>query len=245
MKKLAIFLVIITVLATFKSSVVVRAKEENFTYARIITDDCAFYSDASLKIIKFYLPKTYAVKIVSVGTECSRVVYMDDALFCPACEGYVKNVCLSFLDETPNVISPSVKLTAETDEVIFADSALTQPKAVISAQNTGVYYGKLTVGATDYIYVYINGYIGYMRNDCFQEFDVPENIIVAPNLPDDIKPDEESTISVKEDPLKEQNFSTAETLIVAVLVIAGLSILFLVIGKNSRDKNEKTYFDED
>lgn len=251
MKKLVLFAALVTAYVIFTIFTILpkiltaHAKEENFSYAQVIADDCAFYSDASLKIVRFYLPKTYAVKIVSIGTESSRVIYMDDSLSCPFTEGYVKNVCLSFLKEAPKTVSPMVKLTVNCDEVIFADSFLSQPKAVITALESGFYYGELTIGATSYVYLYISGYVGYMRKDCFNDYTIPENPIFLETQPEISTNDSESS-HVKIDSEKEkQNFSTAETLIVAVIVIAGLSVLFLVISKNSQNKVEKTYFEDE
>lgn len=249
MKKPVLFAALVTtcliflIFTTLPKSLSVRAKEENFSYAQVIADDCAFYSDASLKIVRFYLPKTYAVKIVSIGTECSRVIYMDDAFYCPFTEGYVKNVCLSFLNEAPKTISPTVKLTVNCDEVIFADSFISQPKAVITALESGFYYGEITIGAASYVYLYISGYVGYMRKDCFNDYAIPENPVILETPPEiPTNNTESSYVTVYSE---KQNFSTAETLIVAVIVIAGLSVMFLVISKNSRNKDEKTYFEDE
>lgn len=239
--------IIILLFTRLPKTLSANAKEENFSYAQVIADDCAFYSDASLKIVRFYLPKTYAVKIVSIGTECSRVIYMDDAFSCPFTEGYVKNVCLSFLNDTPKTISPTVKLTVNCDEVIFADTFLSQPKAVITALESGYYYGELTIGAVSYVYLYISGYVGYMRKDCFNGYTIPENLIIVETPPETptTDSDSESTLLKADTEKEKQNFSAAETLIVAVIVIAGLSGLFLIISKNSQNKGEKTYFEDE
>ncbi len=240
MKKLAILLAILISFGATLPQISVKAEDLSGTYARIVTNDCAFFSDASLKIVKFYLPETYAVKIVSVGAECSRVVYMDGSFLYPMAEGYVKNICLSFLDEEPAVIYPSVSLTVISDEVIFGDTGLSQPKAVIPAGSNASYYGNIKLGGNDYEYVYVNGYIGYMRKDCFAPFTVPLNELpVEPPIEDF----DSSTGSPKpENP--QGNFSTSEILVIAVIVIAGLSLMFFVL-KPTKEKPKTGFNDDD
>ncbi len=239
MKKLAILLAILISFGAALPLISVKAEDLSGTYARIVTGDCAFFSDASLKIVKFYLPETYAVKIVSVGAECSRVVYMDGSFQYPMAEGYVKNICLSFLDEEPSVVYPSVSLTVIADEVIFGDIGLSQPKAVIPAGSSASYYGDIKLGGNEYEYVYINGYIGYMRKDCFAPFTVPLNEIpVEP--PIELN---SSTTSQKTDN-PQSDFSTSEILIIAVIVIAGLSLMFFVL-KPVKEKPQKGFNDDD
>lgn len=44
-------------------------------WARILNDNTPFYADYDCTILKFYLPKTYFVKVVSTGEDATRVIY--------------------------------------------------------------------------------------------------------------------------------------------------------------------------
>ncbi len=237
MKKLAL---ILAILISVSHMPLVRANAENLSgsYARIVADDCAFFSDASLKIVKFYLPKTYCVKIVSVGAECSRVVYMDGNLSCPMAEGYVKNVYLSFLDEEPEVIYPALNLASVCDEVIFGDTTLSKPKAVIPVGSSAVFYGAMNINGNEYEYVYVNGYVGYMRKECFAPFNLP--LLEIPVKPPDSA---SSTDTAPDDKEIKSDFTTPEVLIIAVIVIAGLSLVFFML-KPTKEKSQKGFNDD-
>lgn len=244
MKKLAIiFTIIIFITVTKFNTRQILVKAEPFTseYAQIVTDDCAFYADASLKIVKIYLPKSYSVKIISVGVSCSRVAYMDDSNLYPALEGYVLNVCLNFLDEKPETVYPSLTLTTKYDEVIFGDVNATIPKTVIAEGTSVKYYGEISIEGIIYEYVYTNGFIGYMRKDCFLSFFLPENPIInnEPLLPD-IGEFESSALSQTIADGEKQKFDVSEILIVAVIVVAGLILIFFLLKPGKDDKKNQT-----
>lgn len=217
----------------------VRAIDNAFPYAKIVTDDCAFYSDASLKIVKFYLTKSYAVKVVAVGSEASRVVYMDGNYAYPSAEGYVKNVCIEFLDAMPDVLYPDVNLFVTCDEVIFTDSNLSQPKAVIPKGSSAKFYGELSINGYGYVYAYVNGYVGYMRKDGFTPYTVPvfEEIVIPPDIDEPISDATSETNKTE----NHNDFSVTEVIIVIAVVIVGLLLIFFILksnGENHGDKND-------
>lgn len=217
-----------------------------FNYAKVISEGCAFYSDASLKIVKFIIPKSYSVKIVSTGAEYSHVVYMDKSNLCPASEGYVKNVYLEFLDKTPDVIYPNVNLTVVTDDVVFADNKLSTPKAVIQSGSIAAFYGELTISGFDYVYVYVNGYVGYMRKDCFANFDVPiyEEVIEIPSdiLQGDTANGNDTTVDTN---TKNDDLSISEIIVIAAIVLVGLLLVFFVIKSNGGNNGNNSAFEDD
>lgn len=247
MKKLAILLsFFIFITATFHGFDFKRVFAESYVgrYAQVISDDCAFYSDASMKIVKFYIPKTYCVKIVSVGIESSRAVYLDDIPNLPKAEGYVLNVCLNFLEEKPDVTYPEISLTTISDEVIFGDLELKKPKAVIDAGSTANFYGEILVGSDTYEYVYVNGYVGYMRKGSFSSFNIPENPVIVKTPDLDVDKDTESSF-LNEHENGDKNLKVSEILIIAVMVVAGLTLIFFILKPNKDLKKDEIGFSDD
>lgn len=247
MKKLAIILsFFIFTAATCQGVFLKRAYAENYVgrYAQVISDDCAFFSEASLKIVKFYIPKSYCVKIVSVGVESSRAVYLDDTSNLPKAEGYVLNVCLNFLDEKPDVCYPEILLTVISDEVIFGDFELKKPKAVIGAGSTANFYGETLIGSDTYEYVYVNGYVGYMRKAGFSPFSIPENPIIVKTPNEVLDKDTESSFTHEREN-GDKNLKVSEVLIIAVMVVAGLTLIFFILKPNKDQKRDEIGFSDD
>lgn len=243
MKRFCLVIVVILLFNTLPSVKPVSALDNAFDYAKIVTDDCAFYSDASLKIVKFYLTKSYAVKVVSVGGEASRVVYMDGNYAYPSAEGYVKNVCLEFLDATPDVLYPDVNLFCTSDEVLFTDSGLSQPKAVIPKGSSAKFYGELSINGYDYVYTYVNGYVGYMRKDGFSPFVVPvfEEIVIPPIVDEPIS----ETKTEQNSNGNFDDFSVTEIIIVIAVVVVGLLLIFFILKSNGGNNGSKNDFEDD
>lgn len=149
-----------------------RARADEVKFAMVVSDDAAFYADAGCEIIKFYLPKSYFVKVVSAYGDVSRVIYMDDGSDYPMREGYVKTVDLDFSFASPSAPYPSVTLTACSDEVLFSGTDKSQPKTVIASGSHATYYGSITVSGEKLLYVYANGFIGYVRESGFAPYEV-------------------------------------------------------------------------
>lgn len=206
-------------------------------YGQIVTEDCCFYADASLKIVKFILPYSYYVKIVSVGTEASRVVYRSEDQTCPSAEGYVKNVCLGFNEVLPDSLYPEPTLRLKTDEVVFGDKSLTSPKAVVVAGSSARYYGEIKIDGSDYLYVYVNGYVGYVRKDGFISFDIPLNKVEL--LPDDNDDKTENSSTEKLYEETEKNFSPSEIIVVAVIIVVGLTLLVFALKPSDKRRSER------
>lgn len=240
-KKIIIpFLIIFVIFTNFNYSVIA-TNAETVEYAQAVTDDCAFYSDASLKIVKFILPYSYFVKIISVGAEASRVIYYSEDLSCPPAEGYVKNVCLNFVEKSQNVLNFPPIITLKTDEVIFGDAKLSSPKAVITEGSSAKFYGELKIEGTVYLYVYVNGFIGYVRKDGFNNYEVIKNeILLKPE--DDDKSDVVSFFE-SEDNKDYKKLDTAEIIVVAVIIVTSLTLI--VFAVKSTSKNTYKRLDDD
>lgn len=211
-------------------------------YARVITDDCALYADQSLKVIKYIIPETYCVKLTSVGTETSRVTYMDGNSLVPCSEGYVKNINLHFLDETPETIYPDITLTTTGNAVLFTDTALTNPKTVIETGVTGTYYGEITILGASYVYVYINGYAGYVRKDGFASFTVPEVVFEVEPDPDTDQSDDSTGETVQN---TANTFSESEIIVAGALIITGLIVMFFILKPQDKNGGRKPFDDGD
>ena len=218
----------------------ITAKAETYEYAQVVTDDCAFYSDASLKFVKFILPYSYYVKIISVGAETSRVIYLDDDFSCPPAEGYVKNVCLNFTLTPESALYPKTLVSLKTDEVIFGDLSLKTPKAVISAGSQAKFYGEIKTEGVNYLYVFVNGYVGYIRKDGFFSYVLPVNEI---SLTIENEDNDEQSFSITEDNDTKQKFKTSEVIIVAVIIIVGLTLIVFALKPNSKKSYKQ--FDDD
>ena len=246
MKKFALVTLIIILLIEIPMSRVNALCDVTQTdYARIIDEDCPFYADPSLKIVKFYIPENYYVKIVSVGVEASRVIYMDQNSTTPLSEGYVKNLYLSFEDLKGNTIYPEITLTTISDTVIFTDTALDKPKAVLQQGVNAVFYGIIFLQGVEYVYVYSNGYIGYVRRDAFEPFDIPINYVepvAPPQSNDSTNQSSDTTLSPNANNKNTESFGAQQVIVIAVMIIGALSLIFLILRPEK--SNSKTRFFE-
>ncbi|MBR4419611.1 MAG: hypothetical protein IKT32_01910 [Clostridia bacterium] len=150
-----------------------KVKASEIKWARIVSDKTPFYSDYSCSMIKFYLPKTYFLKVVNAGNDLTRVIYMDDSDELPFREGYVKTCDLELFDGVPQNPYPEIEIQLLSDEVLFADSNKQYPKTVLSANSTAIYYGELDQNGESFYYIYSNGYLGYARKNAFKPFEIP------------------------------------------------------------------------
>ncbi|MBR2932820.1 MAG: hypothetical protein IKC33_00740 [Clostridia bacterium] len=249
MKKLAVISLIIFIFSFLPCvSRTAFCDEIPTSYARITSDDCPFFADPSLKIIKFYIPKNYYVKIVSVGTESSRVIYMDGNTDCPLSEGYVKNVYLSFEELKGITIYPEITVYTTCDEVIFTDTDLEKPKAVLIAGTSAIFYGTLNIEGVEYLYVYAKGYVGYVRRDGFAQFDVPVNYVEPVTPPNDTDNNLQSSPSEGDSDNHTaqgaNDIGAQEVIIIAVMIIAALSLIFLIL-RPERTNQKTRIFERD
>ncbi|MBP5373175.1 MAG: hypothetical protein J6Y44_03215 [Clostridia bacterium] len=244
MKRTAAFFVVLLILfSAIPSGAALGARAEGFSYARVVSDNAVFYSDAALAITRFYLPKSYFVKIVSIGVESSRVIYMESNDH-PAAEGYVKNADLYFTSQTPTEPYPALTLTVAVDEVMFADVSRTQPKCVLSKNSLEYYYGEIVSAGETYLYVYSLGNVGYVKKSSFQDYSLPLHPTFVEqteqtSAPDTSKSDSSNT------PSPVGSVTTAQVIIIALLIVGVLCMLFLLLRPEQKYKNKDAYYDDE
>ncbi len=203
-------------------------KADEITWARIVNDQTAFYSDMACTMIKFYIPKSYFVKVLQIGDDSTRVIYMDNDSTIPSREGYLKTCDLLIFEDA--VYNPypnfSVKITA--DEILFADSNKNYPKTVLSYGDTALIYGTLSIAGENFCYVYSNGYIGYVRRSAFAPFEIPLHEIPLVK-PDSNNQTENITSNSQTDPSPDASIdSTMKIVIIIALSITCLSVIYLL-----------------
>lgn len=217
----------------------------NLQYAMVIEHDVALYSDASCRYVKFYLPYSYFVKIIEVGTDYSRVTYMDDMDNCPRCEGYVKNIYLDFSFDAPENPYPQVTVTAISDEVLFSDLANKKPKEVILSNNKAVYFGNITYEGEKFFYVYAQNQVGYVRENGFSQLELKEHPLAPKKTPlDDTKLTPTSTKDTKTNTslLSEKSY---QPMIIILIVLSALLLLYFILRQSPQKAEHSFYRDED
>ncbi len=219
---------------------------DEIKYGRIVTPDCAFYADASCKILKFYLPESYYVKIIAVKSDVSRVVFKDGGSLYPMSEGYVKNVCLELCDSAPLTPYPDINLELTRDEVIFSDVERLSPIVVVERSHQPVFYGDITINGESLLYVYAKGYVGYMSKTAFKEFEVPllSDYQVKPPENSDSVSVNDSTILSSDSLADDNEFGANEVLIIALIIIVALFIIFLIL-RPEKSGVKKSRYDND
>ena len=232
MKKiiLGIFLVVIAL-----TPCSVKAQEQ--VYSRALTTDTGFYSDQNGTYLKFYLPYGYYVKILENGSFYTKVMYMNENSAFPTLTGYIKNVDVITCDYIPSTPYPMLYVTLCEDEVLFSDSQLNVSKVGVYAETSAVYYGEITnsVGV-ELVYVYCNGYLGYVRKSAFYPFEVPKNP----------QPIEQVSAS---SPTQSKKSGGNE---LQLLVVAGISVIVVTFvymifrpGEKKTEKQPNRYYDEE
>ena len=212
---------------------------QNYTYSRVLTNTTGFYSDAGGNYLKFYLPYGYFVKILEVGPTYTKVSYMNDNAQFPFLTGYIKTVDLIPREDTPLTPYPLLNLTVISDEVLFSDINLTNSKIGVYANTLAVFYGQAkSPNDEELVYVYCNGYLGYMRKSCFAPFTVPDH------------PEPVISNSYQEELSSSQTkSSTAQTDNLQILIVAGISIIvvsivYLIFRPGEKKIRENNYEDD-
>lgn len=215
--------------AVFNKNYAVFASEEQ--WARIINENTPFYADYSCKIVKFYLPKTYFVKVVTAGEDATRVIYMDGNDNLPFREGYIKTCDLLLFDGIPQSPYPEISIKITADEILFADSDKQYPKTVLSAGQTAVYYGLLATGSELFYYVYADGYIGYVRKSAFAPFEVPDHPLPLVTQKPDSEPNSAPQDTEIDDTDVKSAFavdSTMKIIITIAVILVCISVIYLL-----------------
>lgn len=233
----SLLLTLIFVFAPCGKASTIFAYETEPKYSRVLTTTTAFYSDSGGNNLKFYLPYGYYVKIIEVGTIYSKVTYMNENSQFPFLTGFIKTLDLITQDTIPITPYPLISLTVITDDVLFTDSNLINSKIGVYQNTLAVYYGEITnQNEVPLVYVFCNGYLGYMRKSCFAPF-------VVPTHPTPIEQPNEPTTSEPPKPENSNSIENLQILIVAGISVIVVSIVYFIFRPNGKRVKE-TYYED-
>ncbi len=214
-------------------------------YARVITDDTPFYSDASGKRLLFYLPYTYYVRILSNGAFYTHVECYGTG-GTAAIDGYVPSDMLFY--DGLSVKNPyvDIKLTALSTAVLYSDSELKTPVQYVFAGRTMSYYGTLPLGENSYAYfVGYNDRLGYVKESDVLPFEIANHPNELTFIP---KEEPEPETPPAEEPEDNANNSRLafdlRILIIASLCFAGITAIFVAFRKKPKKHPAAGYYDE-
>ena len=142
-------------------------------YACILSSDAYFYTAPDNPL--FLLPKTYYVKVLSYGTEYTKVEYLYDSDKVKKLVGYAKTSTLTFVDYTPN--EPYLYKLFDLRYTMGGSPDGSLGEIVI----TCAYYGDYIIGGKTYCYVLRRDDFGYVEKPV--GFDYPENTEYASRHP--------------------------------------------------------------
>ena len=241
--KLAVALIISLSLGIISALPPVAVSAENGAYARIITEDTPFYSDVNGEILLFYLPYTYYVRVIDDGEKFSHVECYGtgDAA---ALDGYVPSEMLYY--DGLSVKSPyaQIKITAADTAILYADAKTTTALQYIFGGRVMNFYGKFPVSENENLYyVSYNDRLGYISEKDIIPFTLPNH----PNELTFITPEPEpepdnNTGTGKEN--KGESLFDLRILIIACLVFAGVTALFIAFKKRPVKNAAAGYYDE-
>ena len=152
------------------------AADTGMQYACILSDDVYFYASENEYSGIFSLPKTYYVKILSVGERFTRIEYLTDTKYTRTLVGYCLTYQLTFVDYTP--VNPYLYTTF--DVVYMAENGDSNDDILEKLVFTCGYYGEHIIGTKRYAYAYKNGECTYVPHP--ENFEYPENTEYADYL---------------------------------------------------------------
>ena len=144
------------------------AADTGIQYACILSDDVYFYTSEKEYSGIFTLPKTYYVKVLSVGERFTRVEYLTDTEYTRTLIGYCLTYQLAFVDYTP--VNPYLYATFEV--IYLPQNGDTSDEILERLVFTCGYYGEYAIGTKRYVYAYKNGecaYVPYPENFAYPE----------------------------------------------------------------------------
>ena len=232
-----------------RAAVVLKSGTAAQKYSRILDENTVFYADPGCTIAKFVLPYGYFVKVLSVGENSIAVRYMDESANLPARDGFILVKCYYPCDyDCADSPYPNCDFKLSADEVLFADSGATTPKAVLAAGKTCHFYGNLEINGEQFYCVYSNGYIGYVRARAFADAAVPPHPLPIKSQTDSSPTDSASAPTDELPPKQTTPYATGtdsalKTVIVLAVSLVALSVVYLLF-KPSR-KHRYAFTDKD
>lgn len=138
------------------------------SYACILEEDVYFYTTAQDTSGIFILPRTYYVKVLSVGEIYTQVEYLSDSEHTQALRGYCRSEQLTFVDYTP--VNPYLYATFSV--TYTAEEGWEDDELVGKIELNCAYYGSYSIGSKQYAYVLQNGryvYVPYPADFSYAE----------------------------------------------------------------------------
>lgn len=216
---------------------------ENGGYARIITEDTPFYSDASGKTLLFYLPYTYYVKVLEEGAFYTHVECYGTG-GAAAIDGFVPSDMLYYDGLSVKNPYAEVKLTTLSSAVLYSDSSLNTALQYIFSGRTLNYYGALPLGENSFIYfVGYNDRLGYIKEADVMPFTIENHQNELTFIPKEEPNPPESSDSEKNNNSEKPVFGL-RILIIASLLFAGITALFVAFRKKPEKHAAVGYYDE-
>lgn len=253
-KKAALFIAALIFLAT-NVNVYVFASNRNLAnqpkkiayadteYARILNEQTPFYSDPGCQMLKFYLPFSYYVRVVKLGSDCIKVAYMENAT-APAREGYIKTCDFFPCDYAPENPYPAVNLSLKSDEVLFSTPQADDPRVVLPAGEQACFYGSIDLGGEVFYYVYSGAYVGYVRKRAFSEHVIPKHTYPLPKEEEPIEEQPESARPSEQEKQNNEN-SGLSAVIIAIVAVVSVCVIYLLFRPESRAIKKAAYSDDD
>jgi len=158
MKKFFMLLLVAMYTLLSPLSIASASAESEPTYACILTDDVYFYTSESEHSGIFTLPRTYYVKVLSIGEPFTQVEYLTDGEHTQTLRGYCLTEELTFVDYTP--VNPYLYATFEVIYTVQDGDENDDLLGKISV--TCGYYGNYSIGSKEYAYVLQRGEYVYV-----------------------------------------------------------------------------------
>lgn len=128
------------------------------SYACILDENVYFYTSAQETSGVFVLPKTYYVKVLSVGERFTQVEYLTDGEHTQAIRGYCLTEKLTFVDYIP--VNPYLYATFSV--IYTAEDGWADDELIDKIELTCAYYGSYSMGSKEYAYVLQSGKYVYV-----------------------------------------------------------------------------------
>lgn len=200
-------------------------------YAYVPSSNTAFYSDESdsSRLILFYLPETYFVRILSETSDYYRVSYLEDTSSSKRVTGFVSRSSVVPVDFIPDVpyLDKKIEVTYYTQNYgDLSNGILSQ----ITLSCT--YYGDYTENGRTYCYV--------LRGDNFGYVERPMGFTYVKNTEYERKtqPDEEETQTTA---TENKGLTPLQTVFLVLLCLLIPTLAALVL----RTPKKPDYFDEE
>lgn len=203
--------------------------EETFNYAYIPDTSVAFYSDAeeTSRLLLFYLPETYFVRILGETDGYYRVSYLDETDGAKPVTGYVSAASVIKADFTPS--TPYLRKKIEV--TYYAPGYYGESGDILSRYTVScAYYGNFSENGKEYCYVLRGDSFGYV--DRPMGFTYPRNTEFEDHAAPTEAPSEENSA---------EGLSPAQIVFLVLLCLLIPTLAALIL----RSPKKRSYPDDD